>query len=253
MKCEDFYEQNKTLLFWSLEDQFLAWGWFLTACLGKEKFTGADVCDCYKALDLKAPPYLSTAGGKLRLDGRLIATATNVYKLERTTREELDTKFAHGKERPATVAVIDALTNLPNQLTNLAVRTYLDEALICFKHGALRAAVVMAWNLAYDHLCHFVLADPTRWGNFNNQLPRSFPRADISAIIKRDDFGELKESQVLRVCDSAHIISADVHRIMTDKLGKRNSAAHPSGVFISQHTAEEFIIDLINNVVLKLV
>ena len=43
----------------------------------------------------------------------------------------------------------------------------------------------------------------------------------------------------------------DVHKILTTKLGIRNSAAHPSTVVITQVQAEDFITDLINNVVLK--
>ena len=109
----------------------------------------------------------------------------------------------------------------------------------------------MAWNLAYDHLCEFVLAN--HLAAFNTQLPRSFPRADISAIAKRDDFSELKESQVLQVCRSANITSGSLQKVLKEKLDRRNVAAHPSGVATSQLTAEEFIKDLIENVVLKLV
>jgi hypothetical protein len=38
-----------------------------------------------------------------------------------------------------------------------------------------------------------------------------------------------------------------------EKLDKRNTAAHPSTVEIASHTAEEYIIDLVTNGVLKLV
>lgn len=38
---------------------------------------------------------------------------------------------------------------------------------------------------------------------------------------------------------------------MDEKLGIRNSAGHPSGVRISGHKATEFIIDLVENVLLK--
>ena len=109
----------------------------------------------------------------------------------------------------------------------------------------------MAWNLAFDHLCRFILAN--HLSEFNTQLPKSFPKADIAAVAKRDDFHELKESQVLQVCRSANIISGSIHKILKEKLDRRNIAAHPSGVVIADPTAEEFIKDLVENVVLKLV
>jgi hypothetical protein len=68
-----------------------------------------------------------------------------------------------------------------------------------------------------------------------------------------DDFNEeLKESQVIEICNSADIITKDVHRILKEKLGTRNSAAHPSSIEIGQLQAEAFIDDFIKNVVLKL-
>lgn len=57
------------------------------------------------------------------------------------------------------------LKNLPAQIPDLGERTYLDEALICYEHGAFRAAIVMTWNLAYHHLCDRIIK--RRLGDFN--------------------------------------------------------------------------------------
>ena len=74
------------------------------------------------------------------------------------------------------------------------------------------------------------------------------------AIAKIEDFAEeLRESEVIEICNSAGIITKDVHKILAEKLGKRNSAAHPSSVSIGQLQAEAFIDELVKNVVLKLV
>lgn len=126
---------------------------------------------------------------------------------------------------------------------------YLNEALLCFRVKAYRASIVMAWNLAYDHLCELILAK--QLPSFNLQLPKTFSKAEITTITNRDDFMFLKESQVLQVAKSANIISPNVHKIMKEKLDRRNIAAHPSGVEISQLSAEDFIRDLVVNVVLK--
>lgn len=68
-----------------------------------------------------------------------------------------------------------------------------------------------------------------------------------------DDLAEkLKESQVIEICNSAGVFNSDVHRISGEKLGRRNSAAHPSNVAIGQLQAQNFIDDLVKNVVIKL-
>jgi hypothetical protein len=80
------------------------------------------------------------------------------YRLESRVRATLDQKYG---ERDSTVHVHKLLTELPTKIKIPAERGYLDEALICFHHKAFRAAVVMCWNLAFDHLCEFVLNDPS--------------------------------------------------------------------------------------------
>ena len=113
----------------------------------------------------------------------------------------------------------------------------------------------MTWNLSYHHLCNYVLNN--HLGEFNTYWPTQFQKnhakAKIQMIGKYDDFSELKESEVIQICRAANIITQDVNKILKEKLDKRNSAAHPSSIEIKPHTAEEYIIDLITNVVLKLV
>ena len=170
------------------------------------------------------------------------------YRLETRIRERFDTCYG---QRTATVDIQNLLSDLPTKVSTLAEKTYLEEALICLRHKAFRAAIVMCWNLAYDHLRTFVLAGHA--AAFNVQLPKSFPKDRFPPIVSRDDFENLKESQTLLVCKSAGIISGSVYKVMKEKLDRRNVAAHPSGVTVSQLTAEEFIKDLTENVVLKLI
>jgi len=93
-----------------------------------------------------------------------------------------------------------------------------------------------------------VLKEPARLADFNTQLPKSFSKPEIKSVLIRDHFTELRESHVLQVCASANIISKSLHNILTEKLKRRNTAAHPSGTVTPQPTAEEFIGDLVENV-----
>ena len=71
-------------------------------------------------------------------------------------------------------------------------------------------------------------------------------------IAKYDDFEELKESEVIEVCNSASLVNGNIIRILKEKLGKRNTAAHPASVVVVQSQADDVVTDLVNNVVLAL-
>ncbi len=155
--------------------------------------------------------------------------------------------------RPISMKIEKLLSDLLAQVPDLGEREFLAEALKCYKPGAFRAAIVMAWNLAYDHLLNYIWRH--RLAEFNLQWPKRFPRqhaqSRVSSIAVRDHFSELKESEVLEICKSAAIISPDVFKVMEEKLGKRNSAAHPTGVILGAPQAENFIHEITNDVVLK--
>jgi len=143
------------------------------------------------------------------------------------------------------------LEELPRKLTIPVERIFLEEALVCFRSQSYRAAIVMTWNLAFNHLREFVLT--RHLIAFNAQFPKVFPKKRLgTGVSTAEDFDELKESEVLVICRGANIISGNLFKILDEKLARRNIAAHPSTVVISQLQAEDFISDLVTNVVLRL-
>jgi hypothetical protein len=230
-------------------DKIKLFGWYLHAHRRKQHFQPADIGKCYEALHLVLP---SSFGGYFQqlVNQKALLKSSSGYRLESKVREGLEAR--HGGQE-VTVQVTELLRTLPEKIPDLAERTYLNEALICYKHGAARAALVMTWNLAYHHLCDHVLSK--HLANFNARWLISFPNhhKKPKAIASMDDFNrELKESEVIRICKDANIITPDVFRILDEKLGRRNSAAHPSSVQIGKIQVDAFIEDLITNVVLKL-
>jgi hypothetical protein len=71
------------------------------------------------------------------------------YRLEHATRLKLDAKYGRHE---TTIAVSNLLKELPGKISGQAEKLFLSEAITCYHHRAFRAAIVMAWNLAYDHL-----------------------------------------------------------------------------------------------------
>uniref|UniRef100_UPI001D01DFE3 hypothetical protein n=1 Tax=Halomonas citrativorans TaxID=2742612 RepID=UPI001D01DFE3 len=97
---------------------------------------------------------------------------------------------------------------------------------------------------------------PLLWSPYSGpaQETNSTPNVEepkISKLTSVDDFTEIPEGKFIEFCRSAKIITNDVRKILDEKLGTRNSSAHPSGISISELKATEFIQDLVENVVLK--
>lgn len=234
-------------------DRIKVFAWFLHTYQKVDYFKPADITRCYEAVHLSGPVNISQQLSQLcgKNPPELLKNSHG-YRLEKRVRDDLDKKYG---QRAITVEVANLLKELPSKLPDLAERTYLDEALKCFGVGAFRAAIVMTWNLAYNHLCDHILKH--RLADFNTRWAVVFPahhKNAIKTIGSIDDFGDnLKESEVIKIAKSASIISNDVGKILEEKLGRRNSAVHPSGIKIEQLQAEEFIDDLVKNVVLKIV
>lgn len=222
--------------------------WYLVKHENRNSFTVSDIERCFD--DAKCPMSFYIHDVVRRLADQqppFLRRRGTEWDLTIQAHEELNPLLG---DREATVIVDDLLRSLPEKLGIEVEKAFLEEALICFRHEAFRAAIVMAWNLAYDHLCNVILQKAL--ATFNTQLTKTFKRPPITSIAKRDDFEALKESEVLQVAKSANIISGNVHKILKAKLDRRNAAAHPSHVSITRLTAEEFITDLVENVVLKL-
>jgi hypothetical protein len=235
---------------WSHSDLINVFGWYLHCERNQEYFMGADIGKCYEALHLSRPASFSAYIVQLEKKKDILRQSKGL-RLAKGIRDKLDAKYG---QHATTVQVRKILTDLPSKVPSVEEREFLREALICFKHKAYRAAIVMVWNLSFDHLCNFVLQHHLldfniRWPI---RFPKDHPKCRISAMSKREDFSEIKESDVLEICRSASIITADVYKVLHQKLDTRNSAAHPSTLTFTELQVEEYISNLVNNVVLLL-
>ncbi len=226
--------------------------WYLHSKKNRLWFKSADIRLCYDELSLEKPADVNVyLHQMLKRRPSEVLRKNSKYSLVKQIRDHLDTKYG---QRIATVQVDRLLLELPSKIPNIVERSFLAEAILCFRCKAYRAAIVMTWCLAYDHLCQVLLG--SYLPEFKQQWLKTYPNhrrnPHILTIDKRADFEELKEAEVIQVCRASNIITNDVYKILNEKLGKRNTAAHPSTVDIVPHTAEEYIIDLITNCVLKL-
>ena len=135
------------------------------------------------------------------------------------------------------------------RVTRTASEAYRERQGVCRDY---RAAIVMSWNLAFDHLLAWIFKDPQKLAAFNNTIPVRYPKAKVSAVTTREGFEDIKEAEIIEITYSANLISKNVTEILRENLKRRNRAAHPSQVVIVQSQADDLITNLINNIVLSL-
>lgn len=226
-------------------------GWYLHTQRNAERFKIDDLRQCFNTLHMEVPKNLARDVGRL-VDRKQLLKDAGGLRLHHNERTPLDQKFA---ARPAAALIPNLLKHLPGKISDQGERVFLDEALKCYRAEAYRATIVMAWNLAYDHLLHWILKDPARLAEFNTKIAGKVgnKRAWIT-ITRREDFEDLKESEVLDICGTASLFASDnTKKVLGMQLTKRNLAAHPSLVVIGEPQANDAVYDLVTNVVLTLV
>ena len=149
------------------------------------------------------------------------------------------------------------LSELPGKIADEAERIFLKEAITCYHHKAFRAAIIMAWNLTYDHMARWIIADPARLTAFNSKIAERLggpnSRRGGTTIAKREDFDQLEEKEMIDIMGTAALLpSSNEKKILDMQLTRRNMAAHPSLVTIDAPQADDTITSLVQNIVLVL-
>lgn len=221
--------------------------YFLTVVQEETVVTGVGVSRCFELLRL--PTYSNVNTFLSRNTGRgsshMFVKVKGGYQLSRSAQLDVQKTLHTGPAKLETSLLLRAL--LP-KVVEQQEREFLMEAIDCYEIGARRSAIVMTWLLTLSHLQKHVL--DKHLTAFNAALAAD-KGVKLNAIIQMDDFGEIKEGKLVELMRAAKVISNDVRKILDVKLGIRNSAAHPSVVTIAEVKATEFIIDLVENVVLK--
>jgi hypothetical protein len=232
-------------------DKIIHLAWYLHTERRRERFDVEAVRQCFRDLHMEEPRNLTRDVSRLAERKALLRDGAG-YRLHYDHRKTLDGKYGG---QPAAIMVSQLLKDLPGSISNQAERLFLSEALHCYRVQAFRATIVMTWNLAYDHVLRWVLRDPQRLAAFNSRIVgRIGPkRGNGLIIVTREDFEELKETEIIDICGTAGLFTSDnIKKVLEVQLTKRNMAAHPSLVVIGEPQANDAIYDLVTNIVLKL-
>lgn len=245
-----FYSSFKNSNALSAADKVELFVFYITQIKGGDFATTKEVSNCFKECSLTTPTNIAqllTRG--LSSNPSRYVKATLGYKLEYHRLEQLAKQL--GAETHV-VPVSPELSTLEDKLPEGVGKAWFKEAMDCYGVEAYRAAMIMTWIFALDHLFNYIIKH--KLSEFNASLashPDQKATKKVGQVTARDDFGPLGEELLLDICKNAKIISADVRRIMGVALGVRNSAAHPSGVTITRSKFVTQAEDLVINVVLK--
>lgn len=225
--------------------------YFITILKGNEFATPAQIGICFDQLRINRysniPAYLSNNSKSKKSKRPLFIKNKNGYQLERLVEADISKSLISS---PAKSIATSSLIDLLSQLNDREEKEFLQEAIDCYSIDARRASIVMVWILAIHHLYRYILNH--KLNDFNAALSKvTDKRIKINVIMQIDDFSEIPESSFIEIARSSKIISNDVRKILDVKLGIRNSSAHPSSIMISQVKTTDFIIDLVQNVILK--
>jgi hypothetical protein len=220
-------------------------GWFFHSAARKDRFDASDLAECFDVLHVPRPSNIHLTLRRLceRNPARLLKDSKG-YRLSANARADME-KRIHVRE--ISVKATALLDGLLGQVQDPAKKAFLLETVACFEHKAYRAAIVMAWNLTFSDVLDRIVG--SHLADFNNQRAKAFPKD--SEVKRRADFEDYKESRIIEIARGAGILSASSAKILKEKLDKRNTAAHPSLVKVSAVSAEEVIIDLVENIVLR--
>lgn len=228
---------------------------FLTTHGGMAGVVAKDIETCFTQLRLpkysNIPRYLSEWSvkpkRKIKKAAQKFVLHGGKYHLERTYEEGLQKTIAADKPKAQVSTTLRAL--LPS-LTNQSEREFLQEAIVCFEVEAYRAATILTWLLTIDHLQNYIIKH--KLSAFNAELTKvTDKRVKVSVITVKDDFTDIPENKFIELSRASGVITNDVRKILDEKLGTRNSIAHPSSVTLKPSKALDFIDDLVHNVILK--
>lgn len=246
-KHGDFSRKSKILLF----------AFFLRRHQGQAEFGSTDIRKCFEAAMLRVPGDLGSLLRNLS-SGRespIIKSKTKGrYSLSSHGLNEVEAILPADASTPEGLnsfleAAVPYLKKTIAKVEDEARREFLAEAIACLGVEARRATIVLTWLATIDHLFEYVLTHKV--SDFNAALAKRTDKLSKLAITSRDDLSEIKESVFIEVCRSAKIITNDVRKILDEKLGIRNSCAHPVSMKVRDSKVVSFIEELVDNVIAK--
>ena len=147
--------------------------------------------------------------------------------------------------------VSESLRELSQSCLKTHEQTILHECIRCLETGAYRAAIVMGWNLAYEHVRQWIFQNKARLSKFNSELTSRNRTKTLKydPIDSYDDFMLLGEHFCIEVAYAAGLWNKQQNQILQNALTDRNHFAHPSLRKVTSYSAAGYIDNLVVNII----
>jgi hypothetical protein len=227
-----------------LIDQVKYMSYFFVKTTKDPIFNAKNIEECFDLADIIKPKNVSDMLAKICKKG-LFVPKEKGFSFQRDEFNKLEQEFSQNKPQ---IKILKNLEMLLVKISDANQRKFLGEAISCYKIEAFRAAIIMTWCLTMDNMQNYVMNKKLR--EFNLSMQKQYPK--LKQVARKEDFSEIEESKFIEICRIADIITKDVRKILDEKLGVRNSAAHPNSIVFSESKVTSYIEDLLDNVISKL-
>jgi hypothetical protein len=247
-KLKDFIVGVSGFGDWGHADKIRMFAWLQHFLFKKTHFATNDITQCYNALSFKPS---NTSQYLIGMENKELLRNKNGYYAEGKFLARYNEKYG---THDIALTVRQKVKDLINNVPDVSEKDFMREAEICLRHDAGRATMIMVWNVAFYHLCQFIMKHhPAKFNaGFQTHYSGLWQQAKVKTMVTYDDFLTLKESVVIDICKREQIITQTQFKILDKRLGERNTAAHPNSTKVGQLQAEAFIEDIVDNVVLAL-
>ena len=230
----------------SQKEQITKLAYFYCLVNNVEEFTTKNIREEFLKQKLMIPSGISSIIPSLtRLKPIVFLKSKNGYTLHRNLKKELDLIYNNDKHE---VEISQKLRDLLSKVKSNEQQKFLDETIKCFEVKAYRASIIMIWLLSIDVLYEYII-------NFNlvlfNNAIQLHGKYKKITITKKEDFSDIKESDFIELLRVSKLISNDIRKILDEKLGIRNSSAHPNSISFDELKTMAYLKDLIINVIEK--
>lgn len=181
----------------------------------------------------QAVPYVHSPG---KVKGQLLQWAVTDTG-EKRVRELLQLP----ESDPEVEHDVGTLQKLSGAITDKNAREYVDEAILCLRVGALRAATVFLWTGAVVALREKVWAHGAL--PIDAALKKHNPKA--RDFKKKDDFSFVKDADLLQLAQDLGVLDKSEKTLLGQALDLRNQSGHPVKYTPGVKKASAFIEDVL--------
>lgn len=209
-----------------------------------DEFTVKSIKEEFQNQRLNVPAGLSSLIPQLAKNKPVSFLKTKTgYSFHRNVKKYFDNIYNDTHE----IEISNKLRDLLPTVKSIEQKTFLEEAIKCFEVKAYRGAIILCWLVTMDVLYEFVLT-PNNLTVFNSSI-QSHGKYKRITITKKDDFSDIKESDFIELLRVSRFISNDIRKILDEKLGLRNSSAHPNTIIFEELKTMSYIKDMVANVI----